>query len=87
MRKLCPLAFALAIAGLCAFAPHAQAEDYPCPILSLDSLVRWHGVCLNSCHIVDKKPDKFKACQDKCNKDFGKCDDRRKEIQKKYNGK
>jgi hypothetical protein len=87
MRKLLYVLAFVAAAALGAFATQAHADDYPCPTLSIDALVRWHGACLRSCHIVDGKPDKFKACQDKCNSDFGKCDDRRKEIQKKYNGK
>lgn len=89
MRKLSFL-LAFVIAGpvsLGAFVPQAHAEEYPCPVLSIDRLVSWHGVCLQSCHIVDKDKGKFKRCQDRCNSDFGKCDDRRKEIQKKFNGK
>jgi hypothetical protein len=89
MRKpLHVLAFVVAgAASLAWFVPSAHAEEYHCPVLSIDSLVRWHGACLSSCHIVDKNPEKFKACQDRCNKDFDACDDRRKEIKKKYDGK
>jgi hypothetical protein len=89
IRKLLHvLAFVAAgLAALGAFASQAHAEEYPCPVLSIDRLVSWHGVCLQSCHIVDKDKDKFKRCQDRCNSDFMKCDDRRKEIQKRFNGK
>ena len=89
MRKPLFVLGLLVVGGaiLSPIVPLAHAEEYHCPVLSIDSLVRWHGACLNSCHIVDKNPEKFKACQDKCNKDFGACDDRRKEIKKKYDGK
>ena len=81
------ISVATVVASLAAFATSAHAEEYHCPVLSIDSLVRWHGTCLSSCHIVDKNQDKFKACQDKCNKDFEACDNRRKEIKKKFDSK
>jgi hypothetical protein len=89
MRKgLSVLAFVFAgTVCLGSLVAPAHAEDYPCPVMSIDALDRWHLGCMRSCHILDGKPDKYKTCMDKCNSDFDKCNDRRRQIQKQFNGK
>jgi hypothetical protein len=86
MRKLLIL-FGFVVAAsssLGAFAPQALADPIQCPLLLTgDNLIRKHGECRQACHIVEKNQNKFKACQDLCDKTFDTCEDKRAEADKK----
>jgi hypothetical protein len=90
MRKLLRV-LSLVVVGttsLASFASAAHSEEYPCPTLSIHLLDGWHLGCMRSCHIFDGRPDKVdkrEACLDRCNKDFDKCNARRREVMKHEN--